>query len=87
MVKIAHFLPRIKADRYWPEEDDDFIVFGNFIFPSLWKVRFCSEYIIDNSTQLKFRSCDRTFKQTEITTLHIQETNIHTVGSINCGIG
>ena len=52
MVKIAHFLPRIKADRYWPEEDDDFIVFGNFIFPSLWKVRFCSEYIIDNQLNL-----------------------------------
>lgn len=52
MVKIAHFLPRIKADRYWPEEDDDFIVFGNFIFPSLWKVRFCSEYIKDNQINL-----------------------------------
>ena len=52
MVKIAHFLPRIKADRYWPEEDDDFIVFGNFIFPSLWKVRFCSEYIKENQLNL-----------------------------------
>jgi len=32
---IVIFYLRIKADRYWPEEEDAFIVFGNFIFPLL----------------------------------------------------
>ena len=82
MVKIAHFLPRIKADRYWPEEEDDLIVFGNFIFPLIQKVRFCLEYIKVNQLNLNSGVVigllnKQTDRQTQITTLYMRETNIH----------